>query len=250
MGWNMNNVIQNILTGIEKQEQIQILFACESGSRAWSLHEKNSDYEIRFIYKHEKDWYLQLYEERDVVERNMQCYEVVGWDLKKALRLLNKSNPTLFEWLSSPITYRNDVKFTKELKQFAQHTFSPYTVLHHYLSMAKKNYNRLKQVNSCSAKMYLTVLKPLQICKWIIEEDEFPIIGTHIFHKSPKSSIIQGELQEVILQKQAGQNINSHILLQYIESSICTLEDVAKKSRKNNFDQTKNLTDFFRKVIY
>lgn len=246
----MNTVIQNILNDIEKQEQIQILFACESGSRAWTLHEKNSDFDIRFIYKHEKDWYLQLYDERDVIERNnLQNYEVVGWDIKKALRLLNKSNPTLLEWISSPITYRKDIKFTEELKQFAQYTFSPYSVLHHYLSMARNNYKRLKQVNSCTAKMYLTVLKPLQICNWIIEKNSFPPIGLHIFHKGHKSSIIQREFQNVILQKQAGQNFTSHILLEYIESSLRMLEDLVKESRKNNVDQTKNLTNFFRKVI-
>ncbi|WP_175638763.1 nucleotidyltransferase domain-containing protein [Metabacillus schmidteae] len=246
----MNNVIKNILNDLEKQEQIQILFACESGSRAWTLHEKDSDFDIRFIYKHEQDWYLQLYEERDVLERNsLETYEVVGWDIKKALRLLNKSNPTLLEWLSSPITYRNDVMFTEELKQFAQHTFSPYSVLHHYLSMAKKNYKRLKQVNNSTAKMYLAVLKPLQICKWIIEKDSFPAIGLHVFHNGNKGSIMEKEFQEVILHKQAGLYFSSHILLEYIETSLRTLEGLVKESRKNNFDHTKNLTDFFRKVI-
>ncbi|HZH62287.1 MAG TPA: nucleotidyltransferase domain-containing protein [Metabacillus sp.] len=246
----MNEMIENILKELEKQEQIQILFACESGSRAWNLHEKNSDYDVRFIYKHAKDWYLQLYDGRDVIENNsFNKFEFVGWDLKKALRLLNKSNPTLLEWLSSPIVYRNEPIFTKEIKAFAQKTFSPYSVLHHYLSMAKKNYSRLKQAESCTAKMYLTVLKPLHICDWIIENDEFPLIGLHIFRKGHPSTIIQDEIQRVIQHKQAGHNYLSDTLCQYIESSLRTLEDHVKKSRNNNSNQTKSLTDFFIKTI-
>lgn len=246
----MKDVIENILKELEKQEHIHILFACESGSRAWNLHEKNSDYDVRFIYKHAKNWYLQLYEGRDVVEKNsFNKFEFVGWDLKKTLRLLNKSNPTILEWLSSPIVYRNEPIFTKEIKALAQKSFSPYTVLHHYLSMAKKNYSRLAQADSCTAKMYLTVLKPLHICDWIIENDEFPQIGLHIFEKGHRSTIIQDEIQRVFQHKQAGHNYFSDILPQYIESSIRTLEDTIKKGRKNDLNQTTSLTEFFIKTI-
>lgn len=250
MGCIMNKIIQNILDDIERQERINILFACESGSRSWALHAKNSDYDIRFIYKHDRDWYLQLYEERDVVEKEFfENFEVVGWDLKKALRLLNKSNPTVLEWLSSPIVYRNNVFFTERLKKFAEDTFSPYSVLHHYLSMAKKNYHHLKQANNPTAKMYLAVLKPLEICNYIIEEDAFPTIGLHIFSKGCKSSIIQDEFQEVIQHKQTGQNFTSNNLLLYIESKLQKLEGIVKVSRKNNSNQTKELSDFFINVI-
>lgn len=245
----MYKEIQNILYEIEKQEKIHILFACESGSRAWNLHEKNSDYDIRCIYKHEKEWYLQLYEGRDVIESSFNSFEVVGWDLKKALRLLNKSNPTLMEWLYSPIIYRNNLMFTEELKRFASQSFSPYSVLHHYLSMAKKNYIRLKQADSCTAKMYLSILKPLQICYWIIEKDDFPPIGLHIFHTSHVTQIIEEEMKDVILQKQSGQNFTSKTLLHYIESSIKTLGEFAKDGRKNASNISKELTDFFIKMI-
>lgn len=174
---------------------------------------------------------------------------IVGWDLKKALRLLNKSNPTLLEWLSSPIVYRNEPIFTKEVKALAQKTFSPYSVLHHYLSMAKKNYARLEQADSTTAKMYLTILKTLHICDWIIENDEFPQMGLHIFHNCHISTIIQDELQKVIHHKQAGKNYSSDTLHKYIESSLRTLEDTVKKSQKYDSNQTKSLTEFFIETI-
>src|SRR5829696_2081863 len=97
------------LDQIEDEENVSIVYACESGSRAWGFESTDSDWDVRFIYVHQRDWYLciDVEEKRDVIERPINDeLDISGWDLRKALKLLRKSNPPLLEWLSSPIIYK------------------------------------------------------------------------------------------------------------------------------------------------
>ena len=85
------------LQEMEEKENIRILLAVESGSRAWGFASPDSDYDVRFIYVRKKEDYLRLDERRDVVEGQLDdVFDINGWDVKKALRLLYKSNPTVF----------------------------------------------------------------------------------------------------------------------------------------------------------
>ena len=103
----MRKTILNKLADIEKTENVRILLAVESGSRAWGFASPDSDYDVRFIYIRHKDDYLRLEKHRDVIELPIEGeLDINGWDLDKTLRLLRASNPTLFEWVSSPIVYR------------------------------------------------------------------------------------------------------------------------------------------------
>lgn len=96
------------LKQIEKDEDVDIFYACESGSRAWGFPSADSDYDVRFIYSRPTDWYLSIDEKRDVIELPIvDEIDISGWDVKKALKLLRKSNPPLLEWLQSPIVYKN-----------------------------------------------------------------------------------------------------------------------------------------------
>ena len=118
--------IQNKLKEIEKGHSVKILLAVESGSRAWGFESKDSDYDIRFIYAHEKDFYLSIDKKRDVIEYPIvDLIDINGWDLKKALQLFYKSNPTLAEWLKSPIVYFENSEFKKELLELEKKYFSP-----------------------------------------------------------------------------------------------------------------------------
>ena len=92
---------------IEQDNGVTILYACESGSRAWGFPSKDSDYDVRFIYVHPIHWYLSIVEKRDVIDLPVDgLLDINGWDLRKSLRLMQKSNSPLNEWLSSPIRYR------------------------------------------------------------------------------------------------------------------------------------------------
>ena len=102
----MNHLISSRLTEIESENKIKIVYACESGSRAWGFPSANSDFDVRFIYIRPVEWYLSIDEKRDVIEHPInEQLDINGWDLKKALQLLRKTNPPLLEWLGSPIIY-------------------------------------------------------------------------------------------------------------------------------------------------
>lgn len=102
----MEQTIVRKLREIEKNERIHIILAVESGSRAWGFPSTDSDYDVRFIYIRQKEDYLRLEKTRDVIELPLDgILDINGWDLQKTLRLFHKSNPTLFEWFSSPIVY-------------------------------------------------------------------------------------------------------------------------------------------------
>lgn len=159
---------------IEKQEKIRILLAVESGSRAWGFASPDSDYDVRFIYVRSKRDYLTLESRRDVIELPMDpVFDVNGWDLQKTLRLLYKSNPTLFEWFSSPIVYI-ETTFAEKFRAVMAKYFSTKRSLYHYISMAEGNYREYLKKEQVWAKKYFYVLRPVLACRWILEKGSPP----------------------------------------------------------------------------
>ena len=109
---------------IEKKENVKVLYAVESGSRAWGVESPDSDYDVRFIYVRPMADYLRLDEPKDVIEWQLdEVLDINGWDLQKTLRLLYKSNPTLYEWINSPICYIK-TDFTEKIKPIMNEYFS------------------------------------------------------------------------------------------------------------------------------
>ncbi len=164
----MTEAIPTALREIELEHDVRVLYAVESGSRAWGFASADSDFDVRFIYANNADWYLSLHEKRDVIEKFLPGdLDVSGWDLRKALRLLQKSNPPLLEWLFSPIVYFEDATFISEMRQIATSGWSPKHCIHHYLSMADGNFRNYLQGDVVRSKKYLYVLRPLLACRWI-----------------------------------------------------------------------------------
>ncbi len=162
------------LNEIEKKENVRILLAVESGSRAWGFASPDSDYDVRFIYVRPKEDYLRLEKTRDVIELPIEGeLDINGWDLDKTLRLLRASNPTLFEWFSSPIVYR-ETAFAQEFRSIMQRYFSSRRGLSHYLSMAGRNYREYLKGETVKAKKYFYVLRPVLACRWILDKGTPP----------------------------------------------------------------------------
>lgn len=170
----MRTLILEKLEEIEGNEDVRILHAVESGSRAWGFPSPDSDYDVRFIYVHKPEFYLKLEKTRDVIELPINdMLDINGWDLDKTLRLLHGSNPTLFEWMSSPIVYRQ-TDFLDQISPIMDQYFSCKSGLYHYLSMAEGNYRDYLKGETVRAKKYFYVLRPILACKWILEKQTKP----------------------------------------------------------------------------
>ena len=170
----MKELIIEKLEEIEQTEGIKILHAVESGSRAWGFPSPDSDYDVRFIYVRKPEFYLKLEKTRDVVELPINdMLDINGWDLSKTLQLLHSSNPTLFEWMSSPVVYRQ-TDFIDHLRPIMDQYFSCKSGLYHYLSMAEGNYREYLKGETVRAKKYFYVLRPVLACKWILRTHTKP----------------------------------------------------------------------------
>lgn len=170
----MKETILKELRRIEKENNVKILMAVESGSRAWGFASPDSDYDVRFIYKCERDEYLRLDPRRDVIEPPIdEVLDINGWDLSKTLQLLYKSNPTLFEWFSSPIRYI-DTDFRERIDAIKDKYFVSKSGVYHYLSMAKGNFREYLRSDMVRAKKYFYVIRPILACKWILEKNSPP----------------------------------------------------------------------------
>ena len=105
----MREKIKLELERIEKENDVKILFAVESGSRAWGFPSKDSDYDVRFVYMHPVEWYLSIHDKRDVIEYPISDdLDISGWDIKKRYNYLQSQtqlysngfdHPFLFEKL-------------------------------------------------------------------------------------------------------------------------------------------------------
>jgi len=166
----VDNQILLQLEEIERVENVRILHAVESGSRAWGFASPDSDYDVRFIYVRTAEDYLHLEKTRDVIEWMQDgILDINGWDLQKTLRLLHSSNPTLFEWSNSPIIYRS-TEYWMTIKQEASNYFLKKTGLYHYHSMATSNYREYLKGETVKLKKYFYVIRPLLACKWILDK--------------------------------------------------------------------------------
>lgn len=156
------------LEEVERRYDVRVLFACESGSRGWGFASPDSDYDVRFLYVHPPEWYLRIELQRDVIELPIDNeLDVCGWEWRKALGLLKGANPTLIEWLDSPIVYRQDDVTLSALKEQVPYWFSPLRARWHYLSMARKNFHGYLQGDEVRLKKYFYVLRPLLAVRWI-----------------------------------------------------------------------------------
>lgn len=162
--------IEARLERVEQEHDVRVLFAVESGSRAWGFASPNSDFDVRFIYAHSRDWYLSvnLEEQRDVI-----AYETVdeidlnGWDLRKTLKLLWNSNPSCVEWLQSPVVYVNRGDFAERARALLPDIYSVKKGVHYYLQMADKNYHGYLKAQLVPLKKYFYVLRPLLAIRWL-----------------------------------------------------------------------------------
>lgn len=154
--------IETRLDRIEADHGVRLLMAIESGSRAWGFPSPDSDYDVRFLYVRPRDWYLSLAPGRDVIETPIEDeIDLNGWDVRKALTLLLKSNAVVSEWMLSPIRYRTDDPFVARLAELADDLLNPRAIAYHYARSGKLAADRwLDGDGDVPVKKYFYALRP------------------------------------------------------------------------------------------
>ena len=168
--------IQSEISQLANEKKIRVLYACESGSRAWGFASPDSDYDVRIIYLHATEWYLSVLpkdENFDIFADN--DLDINGWDIRKVLRLMLKSNATPYEWMQSPIGYVLDEEFKASLWSLGQHYFQPRSIMHHYLGLAQNAFRKgIVTEFEINIKKYFYVLRPLFAARWVAEKGTVP----------------------------------------------------------------------------
>ena len=256
----MKEHIIDVIQQIEIDHDVKVLFACESGSRAWGFPSKDSDYDVRFIYIHKPEWYLSIDQKRDVMEIPAKdsisipvdpLLDMSGWELTKALRLLRKSNPSILEWLASPIVYDQSVSVVDRMKELEQKLFSPVASLHHYINMAKGNFHHHEEG---VIKDYLNVFRPLLAALWIEKYHASPQLE---FQKLLEDLLAPGEVKDAVAlllkRKIAGEEKNlepwPEVMNGYVSETIQHLEAYVKSLKIGRPVPTEELDRLFRNAL-
>ena len=245
----MQEIIARKLAEIEKEENIRVIHAVESGSRAWGFASPDSDYDVRFIYMRPKEFYLRLDRTRDVIEYQLDdMLDINGWDLQKALRLLHSSNPTLFEWNSSPIVYKTTDEWARVQKEINDY-FLAKAGLYHYLSTASSNYREYLKSDIVKLKRYFYVIRPILACKWILDKKcPPPMLFTELAESELEDEmrpIIERLLEQKALTPEMGVAPRIDRLNEYIDVNLVALKAIVDKMPADRKADWNKLNELF-----
>lgn len=250
----MNPAIQQLLAQIEKDKGIQIRYACESGSRAWGFPSPDSDFDIRFIYLHSREWYLSVNEGEDNIRvMPNDLLDGNGWDFRKFLRLMHASNSTVYEWLSSPIVYIENKPFTDGLWDLALGYFQPKKVMHHYLGIATGMLEKEFQTSEVKIKKYFYVLRPVLSAAWIAEKGSPPPIDFYqLLPQVQANAPVHQAILDLLKQKETaleGQQVPRVAALDnFVAAELERCETIARATEKRPVTWDA-INDFYRKTL-
>lgn len=253
--------IQAKLKQIEAKNNVRIILAVESGSRAWGFPSSDSDYDVRFIYVRTEHDYLSVKTFRDVIELGSVeddylgvPLDLNGWDLRKALELGIKSNPVLLEWIQSPIKYFIEEVVVNGLKGLAIENAKLDLIEYHYNRLAKNSWQQIeKDADFAKCKLYLYALRPALALQWIMLYQEVPPMDIRTLSgKIVKDQDLEKEIINLLSIKARSNEHDSIPRIQLIDNYInCVLAKPLEKPRKITeeeyvFDKANT---YFRKVI-
>ena len=195
----MTDTIKKHLAELEQERNIKILLAVESGSRAWGFPSPDSDYDVRIFYLHPKDWYLSIQNRKDTIEYfHGELLDISGWDIRKALSLLGKSNSTPAEWCQSPIVYKEAPGFKEQLFQLVQQYFQPDYMLNHYIGIAKNTLNKNPLDAELRLKKLFYIIRPALAATWIVEKETVPPMDIWNLLEVAGNDRIKNEIEDLI----------------------------------------------------
>ena len=216
-----NDEIQEALIQLEHQRNIKILYACESGSRAWGFPSPDSDYDIRFIYVHPMEWYLSVFPDKDTIDIPITGdSDMGGWELRKSFGLLKKSNCALIEWLSSPIVYKQNTQAIAPLKSLVRPAFLSISSCHHYFSMAKRKFDDISSSQTCKLKTYFYAFRAALCALHIIDEQSPPPMEITKLKDRYLTSDLLPQYDKLLSEKVANTESHHSTRLEWLDSFI------------------------------
>lgn len=200
------NFITTRLAEVAAERAITIRHANESGSRAWGLASTDSDYDVRFVYQHPKEWYLRLDQPKDMIGPIMELdgeLDLVGWDLRKVLGHIAGSNAGVIEWLYSPVVYHLEDEFLARLRRLATSYFNAPKVAAHYLGIARSaelaGFD--PDTGDWNLKKYFYYLRPILAASYVIHENRNPPVAFSELQDRIPDKEIRTVLDELIAHK-------------------------------------------------
>lgn len=211
----MRTMILQRLNDIESKYDVKILLAAESGSRAWGFASKDSDYDVRFVYVHRKEWYLTLIEGRDVIEEldSDGVMDFAGWDLKKALLLMGKGNCAFAEWLNSPIIYYKDEAFFNSINSLKNEYFRKVSAVNHYYHIAMNHDNKYLEKRGREMKRFMYHLRGLLAAKYAALYGTYPpVLFKELIKRMVADEPIKTEIAELVRLKKESREHNTMLV--------------------------------------
>lgn len=250
---NINKEISEKLAQIEETEKVKVLYAVESGSRAWGVESQDSDYDVRFIYVRPTQDYLRLLEKRDVIEWQLdEVLDINGWDLKKTLIQFHKGNATLFEWANAPIVYKTTDAWNA-LYETCKSYFSEKAALYHYYGTANSTYTQYLQGDTVKYKKYIYALRPLLACKYIETNHTVPPVRFADLLRQDLPSELSEEIAKMLAVKaksdEKEKNPKIPVIQAFIEKEIARYEQLSKEITDDRTQDWKPLEKAFLTVL-
>jgi predicted nucleotidyltransferase len=253
-----NNIYSTIIKKLRETEEkycVKIPLAIESGSRGWGFASPDSDYDCRFVYVRERDWYISVFDKPDIIEYAAdKVFDVNGWDIRKFISHITKSNAVMFEWLSSNEIYIKDVQITELLQGLAVDFFNPISVSHHYLSLANKKYKEILEADEAKLKKYFYVLRPLANLSYVEQYGKQPYMEYFrtLAEVEVKKTVADEILRLVEMKKAADESFmipKNTTLLDYFADELDRHEERLKTLTfdKNRYREQADV--LFRKII-
>ena len=240
------------LQEIETQHNVRILYACESGSRAWGFPSLDSDYDVRFIYAYTTSHYLGIDDSKDIIEIPVnEILDINGWDIRKALRLFRSSNAALYEWIQSPVVYKSEAGFINDVKGLMPEYFSIKAGMHHYLSMARNAFSELQE-SEVKLKKYFYCIRSILAAMWILERQSLPPMEFTGLRALVNDMQWQETVNGLLLQKKDATEktlISPVPLLQAFIAHNIAACDISAQSLPKKETDTEPLNQLFRKYI-
>lgn len=252
----MSDIIKRIeqkLLEIETKEQVRVLHAVESGSRAWGFASPDSDYDVRFIYVRRKEDYLMLNEAKDVIEWQLdEVLDINGWDLKKVLKQFHRGNATLFEWSNSPVVYKTTESW-QQIYNETKNYFSVKAAAYHYYGTAKSTYSQYLQEESANYKKYFYALRPLLAGMFIqIHQCPPPVLFNELLKMEMPSELRNGigELLELkIKSNESEKGKQIPVIKDFIINEIASQKAYVEGIPDDKNHDWEKLDDIFLKIL-